>query len=217
MIKKSEYLKTFILATCAGSCIGIGGTVYLLCPNKLIGAFLFSVGLITILLFRLKLFTGMTGYLFDEAHKFNYILKLIIVWFGNFCGTFLVGTAIRSSRLASTAVPTAQAIITTKLTDTWYSLIILGIFCGMLMYIGVDSFKKSSNQYSTLSTITPILCVATFIIAGFEHCIADMYYFTVAGPSWSSLLALIFITTGNIIGSFVIPMTGVLIRRLSNE
>lgn len=208
MVKIGEYLKTFILAVCAGICIGIGGTVYLMCSSKLLGAVLFSVGLITILVFGLKLFTGMTGYLFGETNKLKYILNLIIVWFGNFCGTFLVGTAIRNTRLASSVVPTAEAIVTAKVEDTWYSLIILGIFCGMLMYIGVDSFKKSTNQYSTLSTLMPISCVATFIIAGFEHCIADMFYCTVAGLTINSLLVIVLVTVGNIIGSFIIPAVG---------
>lgn len=208
MGKIGEYLKTFILAICAGICIGIGGTVYLMCSSKLLGAFLFSVGLMTILVFGLKLFTGMTGYLFGERNKLKYILNLVIVWLGNFCGTFLVGTAVRNTRLSSLLVPTAETIVTTKIEDTWYSLIILGIFCGMLMYIGVDSFKKSRDQYSTLSTLMPVICVSTFIIAGFEHCIADMFYCTAAGLSLESLLVIMFVTVGNIIGSFIIPAVG---------
>ena len=212
MTKFYDYFKTFILAIGAGLCIGIGGTVYLMCPSKLLGAVLFSVGLLTILVFRLKLFTGMTGYVFEEQHKLKYVLTLLITWIGNFTGTFLAGGLLRSSRLAITLIPAAQQVVAPKLEDSWYSLMILGIFCGMLMYIGVDSFKKSQNQFSTLSTLMPVICVSTFILAGFEHCIADMFYCVVAGLSARSLVVLLFVTFGNIIGSFIIPTIGSFIK-----
>lgn len=181
MIKK--YLKTFALALCAGICIGIGGTVYLMCTSKLLGAMLFSVGLLTILVFKLKLFTGMTGYILEEQNKLNYILHLFVTWLGNFVGTFLVGFMLLNTRLSDNLVLVAETIAQTKLNDSWYSLIILGIFCGMLMFIGVDSFKKLQEKNNFGSILMPIICVATFILAGFEHCIADMFYFMLAGYS----------------------------------
>ena len=212
MVKLYDYFKTFILAIGAGLCIGIGGTVYLMCPSKLLSAVLFSVGLLTILVFKLKLFTGMTGYIFGEQHKFKYILTLVITWVGNFAGTFLVGFLLRNSRLALALIPAAQQVVAPKLEDSWYSLMILGVFCGMLMYIGVDSFKKSQNQFSTLSTLMPVICVSTFILAGFEHCIADMFYCVVAGLSIKSLIVLLFVTFGNILGSFILPTIGSYVR-----
>lgn len=154
----------------------------------------------------------MTGYIFGEQHKFKYILTLVITWIGNFTGTFLVGFLLRNSRIALTLIPAAQQVVNTKLEDSWYSLMILGVFCGMLMYIGVDSFKKSQNQFSTLSTLMPVICVSTFILAGFEHCIADMFYCVVAGLSIKSLIVLLFVTFGNIFGSFIIPAIGSYIR-----
>lgn len=204
MRKLREYFNTFILAICAGICIGVGGTVYLMCTSKLLGAVLFSVGLLTILVFGLKLFTGMTGYIFGEQSKLKYLLTLIVVWAGNFIGTFLVGLAVRNTRIALTIIPAAQTLVTTKLEDSWYSLMILGVFCGLLMYIGVDSFKKPQDNYSTLRILMPIICVATFIIAGFEHCIANMFYCTVAGLSLKSVIMILVVTVGNIVGSFII-------------
>ena len=106
MIKK--YLKTFVLALCAGICIGIGGTVYLMCSSKLLGAILFSVGLLTILIFKLKLFTGMSGYILEEKNKLNYILHLFITWLGNFVGTFLVGSMLLNTRLSDNLVLVAE-------------------------------------------------------------------------------------------------------------
>ena len=65
MKRLQSILKTFFLATCSGICIGIGGAVYLTLENKIVGAFLFTVGLFTILIFGFKLYTGMVGYLAD--------------------------------------------------------------------------------------------------------------------------------------------------------
>ena len=215
MRKLREYFNTFILAICAGMCIGVGGTVYLMCTSKLLGAVLFSVGLLTILVFGLKLFTGMTGYLFGEQSKLKYFITLIVVWAGNFIGTFLVGLAVRNTRLALNIIPISQALVAAKLEDSWYSLMVLGVFCGLLMYIGVDSFKKLNDNYGTLRTLMPIICVTTFIIAGFEHCIANMFYCTVAGLSLKSLVMLLIVTAGNIIGSFIIPAASLCIKARS--
>jgi formate/nitrite transporter FocA (FNT family) len=215
MRKLREYVNTFILAICAGMCIGVGGTVYLMCTSKLLGAVLFSVGLLTILVFGLKLFTGMTGYLFGERSKLKYLTTLILVWSGNFIGTFLVGLAVRNTRIALTIIPTAQVLVATKLEDSWYSLMILGVFCGLLMYIGVDSFKKLQDNYSALRTLMPMICVATFIIAGFEHCIANMFYCTVAGLSLKSVIMILVVTVGNILGSFIIPTASLCIKTRS--
>ena len=45
------------------------------------------------------------------------------------------------------------------------------------------------------------LCVMVFILSGFEHCIANMYYFSVAGV-WSkdTFLLILLMTLGNSIG-----------------
>ena len=94
-----DYIKTFSLAIGAGICIGIGGTVYLMCTSKLLGAALFSVGLLTILVFKLKLFTGMTGYLLEN--KPNYLLHLLFTWIGNFIGTTLTSHLVLSTRLSN--------------------------------------------------------------------------------------------------------------------
>ena len=214
MLKIKEYFNTFVLAVCAGMCIGVGGTVYLMCTSKLLGAVLFSIGLLTILVFGLKLFTGMSGYLWGEQNKtkLKYIITLFVVWVGNFIGTAITGFAIRNTRLASVVVPAAQTVVNTKLEDSWYSLILLGVFCGLLMYIGVDFFKKSQDKLSTLSTLMPIICVTTFIIAGFEHCIADMFYCVAAGLTVESVLVILCVTIGNVIGSFILPAVGFCVR-----
>lgn len=55
-------IKNLILSIYSGLCIGLGGTAYLSCDNKILGSFLFGLGLFTILNFGFNLFTGKVGY-----------------------------------------------------------------------------------------------------------------------------------------------------------
>ena len=199
-----DYLKTILNSFAAGICIGIGGTVYLMCPSKPLGAFMFAVGLCTILIFGLNLYTGMVGYLFDN--KPIYIVKLLIVWLGNFAGTATVGALMRLTRASGSIVEVAGNVVSSKLNDGFLSLFVLGIFCGILMFIGVDCFKKQWANKDFAAIFMPVICVAVFIVAGFEHCIADMFYFVAAGKGAEGLLVLLAVTLGNSVGGVLIPV-----------
>jgi formate/nitrite transporter FocA (FNT family) len=203
-------LITFIQAIAAGLCIGVGGTVYLMCSSKLLGAFLFAIGLLTILLFKFKLFTGMAGYILEN--KPSYLIDLVITWFGNLGGTCLVAWLISKTRLTFNL-----EFIETKLADTWYSLLILGIFCGLLMFIGVSCFKYCAGKMDNIfALVMPVLCVAVFILAGFEHCIADMFYFALSGKLAEGLPSLLIITAGNILGGILIPVVNLINKELKD-
>ena len=77
----------------------------------------------------------------------------------------------------------AAKICVAKINDSPWSLLILAFFCGILMYLAVETFKREDlNPVIRMTTV--FLCVAVFILCGFEHCIANMYYFSVAG-AWS--------------------------------
>lgn len=203
-------LMTFIQAIYAGLCIGVGGTVYLMCTSKLLGAFLFVIGLLTILLFKFKLFTGMVGYMLEN--KPSYLIDLLITWFGNLGGTCLVAWLISKTRLTFNL-----EFVETKLTDTWYSLLILSIFCGLLMFIGVSCFKccigKADNIFAL---VIPVFCVAVFILAGFEHCVADMFYFALSWKLIEGFSSLLIITAGNILGGMLIPVINLLNKGAKN-
>ncbi len=101
------------------------------------------------------------------------------------------------------------------LFDTLPSLLILGIFCGMLMYIAVEGYKRTTNP------LIVVLPVMAFILCGFEHCIADMFYFAIncfKGTSASmlvdTLLRLLVITIGNLIGGCLICYASITCQRL---
>ena len=193
----------FVKSLYSGLCIGLGGTVYLSCDNKILGAFLFGLGLFTILNFGFNLFTGKVGYFVNN--KPSYWGFLGIVWLGNFAGTFLFAKMMSVTRYGATLQAKANALCLVKDGDGIASLLVLGIFCGMLMFIAADGFKTIENQVGKIVTV--FLPVMVFILSGFEHCIADMFYFSLAGDfSPTMLKSLAVITVGNSIGGGLIPL-----------
>ncbi len=206
-----EYWKTFFNAVLAGLFIGIAGTVYLMCPFGVLGAFLFGFGLLTIVCNNFKLFTGAVGYLAVQGKKApEYLVSLLLIWGGNLVGCFAVGEAVRNSRINAAFIHKVTAICQGKINDSWGSLLILAFFCGILMYLAVDTFKREKLA-PVIRMMTVFLCVMVFIISGFEHCIANMYYFSAAGI-WNldNLLVILIMTLGNSLGGMLLPVADML-------
>ena len=187
-----HYLKCLVRAILAGMMIGIGGCVYLGCEVKWVGAILFAVGLFTIFSFRLDLYTDKVAHIFDNDR--SYVPYLLVVILGNFIGCLILGLMMP----LDAAVNLANAKL-----DNYEFLPVLfkGVLCGMLMFIAADCYKN------TKSFIATFVCVPVFILAGFEHSIADMFYFCSAGAfSVESLVFIITVLIGNAIGGFLIPV-----------
>ena len=187
-----HYAKCLVRAILAGMMIGIGGCVYLGCEVKWVGAILFAVGLFTIFSFRLDLYTGKVGYVFDNDR--SYIPYLVVVIIGNFIGCLILGLMM--------PLDSASALAQGKLDNyDFLRVLFKGVLCGMLMFIAADCYKN------TKSFIATFVCVPVFILAGFEHSIADMFYFCSAGCfSVESLIFILTVLVGNAIGGFLIPV-----------
>lgn len=189
--------------------IAIGGTVFLSIENKVIGASLFSIGLFGVLIYNLNLYTGKIGYLITNFNL-KYIKELIITLIGNFIGACSVGFILRYTRIYDKIYEKSLILANTKLNDNILSIFILSIFCGLLMYYAVNGFKKQTDFGKYLVVY---LGVAVFILCGFEHCIANMYYFSVA-DIWSlkTLGYTEIMVLGNSVGSFIIPLCNLVIK-----
>lgn len=185
-----------------GFAIGIGGTVYLSCDNKYVGSFLFGTGLFVILSFGFNLFTGKVGYAVEN--KISYLGDLVVIWLGNLVGTVVMGGMILCTRISGIGEKAAD-ICAVKFSDTYLSIFFLAFFCGMLMFIAADGFKKIENPAGKMLAV--FLPVMVFILSGYEHCIANMFYFTVAGV-WSvnTVIYLLVMTLGNAAGGCFIPL-----------
>lgn len=197
-----HYIDTFLYALIGGICIGIGGTAYLCTDNAMIGAVLFTVGLFTICTMNFNLYTGKVAYLFDN--KPSYLIDVFFIWLGNLAGTYIIALLLSFTRIAARMQARAAAICELKLSDGLVSLFILAIFCNMLIFVAVDVFKK--NPHPIGKYLALFLGVVVFIVCGFEHSVADMFYFSTA-KVWSlnAFIALIVITIGNAIGGLLIP------------
>lgn len=202
-------MKILFKSFLAGIMIAIGGTVFLSIENKVIGASLFSIGLFGVLIYNLNLYTGKIGYLIINFNL-KYIKELIITLIGNFIGACSVGFILRYTRIYDKIYEKSLMLVNTKLNDNILSIFILSIFCGLLMYYAVNGFKKQTDFGKYLVVY---LGVAVFILCGFEHCIANMYYFSVA-DIWSlkTLGYTGIMVLGNSLGSFIIPLCNLVIK-----
>ena len=158
---------------------------------------MFSVGLYSIVCFSLNLFTGKVGYWIDNGLSFASDLGIILL--GNFAGTFIPGVMMSLTR--QTAVSEgATALVMIKLTDTPQSIFILSVFCGILMFTAVELYKRTKNPLGIF------VCVPVFILSGFEHCIANMFYIS-AASMWSlkAVIYMIIMILGNTAGGLLMP------------
>ena len=195
-------IKDFVWAILAGIVIAIGGVVNLSMSNNVVGAVLFSIGLFYVVTCGLNLFTGKVGYLVNNFNK-NYSLYLIVVWLGNLVGTYIVGSLMRLTRHQA-LIEKAINICTVKNNDTYLSIFILAFFCGLLMFLAVDNYRKIDDSMGKNFSI--IICVAVFILAGFEHCIANMFYYSIAGMwSFNTLTYVLVMSIGNGVGGCLVP------------
>ena len=181
-------MNNFIKSVYAGLMIGIGGIIYLSLDNPVIAAFLFSFGLLTIITQQFNLFTGKIGFVKTKEQ-----LKAIpVIIIGNFIGTFLISIFAKLGNLPISA----DIICANKLNKDIFTIFILAIFCGVLMYLAVDNYNKTKN------IVFIILPVVIFILSGFEHSIANMFYFSLAGV-WSvkAVVYILVMICGNAFGA----------------
>lgn len=176
----------------------------------MVGAALFASGLFTICTLGYNLFTGKACYLPGSEQKGKYLLWLLQIWVGNLVGAAATGYLIRLTRAGSALAEKAQGLCETKLSDSLLSIFILAVFCNLMIYIAVENFK--SNPHTLGKYLAIFLGVMVFILAGFEHCVANMFYFSVANM-WSlrTVLYLLVMTAGNMVGGLIPEM----VRRVS--
>ena len=209
------YLKVLISSFLAGMLISFGGLIFIMTrkhiDNFVVGAYLFSTGLILVCNFGYFLYTGKICYLFDELKnktKPNYVLQLIIGYLGNVIGALIFGLICKEILSIPEFV---QPMIDSKVNDSWYGLILKGMFCGILIYLAVEGFKKSKTDIGKYVIL--ILCVGAFIVCGFEHSIADAFYFSLSNDIFSTIPALLLITLGNTIGGLLFPFINIIIGK----
>ena len=191
-------LKKMASGMAAGICICLGGAVFLAVENRIVGAVLFSVALLCICMKGYALFTGKVGFL-PEDHGREAVETLLLALLGNAVATVLGGWLIRA------ALPdlgkAALALCTGKLAQPWWGTLVRGGFCGILMYLAVSTWRDSKTPLGIL------FCIPVFILSGFEHSIADIFYFAASGlVSLRAFLFLWLVILGNALGAVILPL-----------
>ena len=175
LIRKSIY---------ASICIGFGVIVLLSAPAP-IGTFLFSFGLLSVCHLNGNLFTGKAGYYWKDNLKELVIILIINLLFG-----YLIGFLF--SVVDNNLIQIANNKIITW--DFSLSYFLKSVFCGMIMHICVDLYKKKKCIFGILYG------VPLFIFCGFQHCIANIILLGIARRfSFTILLCII----GNLIGGII--------------
>lgn len=182
----------------AGVCIGIAGFGYL-AVGGIVGAVTFAFGLLAVVHYRLKLFTGTAGFFVKgEFAKLCVILALNIV------GCLLVALMARFSPMPLQS--TAQQILEGRLATGWWQCGVLAVGCGFIMTTAVKWGREGK--------FLPLLFgVPLFIVCGFPHCIADAFYYLVVPTDFltehcGEVIALYAsIVVGNFIGCNVYRFT----------
>ena len=177
--------ETLKLSIFAGISISLGGAVFLN-VGGVAGAVLFAFGLLTVVHYKLKLYTGTAGFI-----KKGELNDLLLILGGNIIGCFITAMTVKFCAsdvvMLSTDVFSqnsitfaADAIVQKRLATGPVKCGILGIWCGMIMTTAVNFARKGQ--------MLPLLFgVPLFILCGFTHCIADAFYYCAA--SWDAVCA----------------------------
>lgn len=187
---QKQILLMFMKAVYAGAMIGIGGIVYLSVENKVVGSLLFSFGLLTIVVQGYNLYTGKIGF----VKQIKELPDMLIIILGNYTGTFLMAVLANAASLNIDSRKLAEM----KLSKSPIQIFLLAVFCGIMMYLAIDNYNKSKNY---IFVIAPIMI---FILSGFEHSVADMFYFNLAQSFQLKTFGYIGLTLlGNGVGAMV--------------
>lgn len=206
-------IENLVLGIAAGLAIAFGSAAYIACSyygSAIAGSIFFSCGLLLVCAFGFKLYTGKIGKVFE--HKRVFLLDLLIMYFGNFVGAIGCGLlsylTIPNEKYANLIndIAISKMVSIGNIGNEWYKVLILAFFCGLLVYLGVEIFMKA--EHGITKVVGLVLCVAVFVICGYSHCIANMYYLSVSNfiflyPA-ESFLGLLISTIGNSIGAIFI-------------
>lgn len=149
----------FIRSILAGICIGLGGAIFIKL-GEVIGACMFAFGLLTVVHFRLPLYTGTAGFI--ELNKLKEYEKMLIILFGNILGCILL------SYMNIKGID-GSAIIQSRLDTSYLQCLLNAIGCGLIMTLIVKGGRDKNP-------LLILFGIPLFILLGFYHSIADAFY-----------------------------------------
>lgn len=193
-----HFMKELIFKSCAASlCLALA--IPILLVNQLYGSILFSLGLLTICVLKLKLFTGIAGFIFEDRISALYVS---VILFSNLIFGYIIGLllSVMDSSLYN------LALMRVEHWDFSLSYFIKAFMCGIIMYVAVKLFREK-NLFGI------IIGVPLFLLSGFQHSIANII---ISGVCCTFNPAIILAIIGNLFGSlFVWFLSREVIMKLS--
>jgi formate transporter len=220
-VKKANlpFLASLMLAVIAGGGIGLGALYYTVVVSdaglsfaaaRVMGGVVFSLGLVIVLVGGAELFTGnnliVMAWASGNVSAKEMLRNWVVVYFGNLIGALgLVILVFLSHHLDMNGGRVGLSILNTavaKIQPDAVTLFFKGVLCNLLVCLAV--WLAYAGRTVTDKIVAAILPVSAFIAAGFEHCVANMYFLP---------LAWLMTQTGNVPADFdasAITMTGII-------
>ena len=182
--------------------------------GKVLSSFLFSIAIVLIVFIGGELFTGnnmtMAMGVYNKSVSVKDMLKVwIFSYIGNFTGALLLSAIfVYSSASKSLMIEYFQSFIDGKLAIPAAELVLRGGLCNFMVCLAVRTGTRMKTERGKL--VVMFCVIMTFVICGFEHCIANMGTFSIAylmldGVSLSLIgRSMFFVTLGNILGGAVL-------------
>ena len=182
--------KLFLMGMMAGAFVAIGAASASAASHaltnigvaKALAGIVFPIGLMMIIFIGGELFTGDTMMLMGAMHKqFTYqrlIRTLFWVYLSNLNGAVLISfLVVNSGQYAYSANGLGAYTIKVavdKCNGSFTSLVISGILCNVLVCVAV--LMSMAAKDATGKVFGFLFPIFAFVIAGYEHCVANMYY-----------------------------------------
>ena len=204
-------LTSFVKGILAGLSIGVGGFLYILMVHyvggelgKVLGSLLFAVGLFTVCTFGFHLYTGKIGLVYENKQEKKFYISLPIMYLGNAVGAFGLGYICYAIFKDTSVMDTVSSVCLSRTSlasfNDYLSCIVRSLLCGLCVYLAVKAFNL--NRLKPLGISLLVLFVFIFVYAGFQHCIANMYYFGFGNHiNGYTFVNLLFVTVFNSLGS----------------
>ena len=222
-----KYLKVLLFGIYAGLAIGLGSLAFTVVSAYLtskegvmFASALFSIGLILVCVLGLQLYTGKIGVVFDDREKLKEnAINLPIMLVGNAIGAFALGVLCHLMFMNIPEIATRIVAISEAKTSSNFVLL-EGIFCGALVYIAVYSYKNFQNW--GMKIIGIIVAVTLFVYCGFQHCIANMFYFGMAfnwniNMIWNLLIVILTNSVGALLVRCIVHLTAIIATKKENQ
>ena len=184
----------FCKSVIAGMFIALGCMANLKVGGHL-GAFLFSFGLLSVVLYSAPLYTGRAGFC-STAEDLKY---LPLVLLGNVVGTTILSGCAHGC--FPEMVEAAKKIVQARMDSPLYAGFFASVLCGFVMTAIVQFTRKQPDGVEPRNFLILILGIPLFILSGYWHSIADAFYYGVSGKFDISMLWLYPMTVvGNYLG-----------------